>query len=74
MRRHRLRARGSERHIDLPRIHQADNLLQVLRDIGVREIRRRARILPRKLRLPESFDFGVLGKTNKVLVRVDDHV
>src|SRR5579862_3510101 len=73
MRGHGLGARRGESHIDFPRFHKAEHGLNTLRDIGVADLRRIARVFPRELCFAVAFHVGVPGKTDKVLMGVDDH-
>ena len=73
VRRHGFRAGRSECDLDLARVHQADDLLEALFDVGIGDLRHGVGILSGKLRLAKTLDFRVLGETNEVLVRVDDH-
>ena len=73
MRRHGFRTGRSERDIDAARIHQADDLLQTLFNVGIRDVGKDIGILSGKLRLAKALHFRVTGKTNEVLVRVDNH-
>ena len=73
VRRHGFRAGRGERDVDFARVHQADDLLEAFCDIRVGDFRN-IEIFSGKLRLAKALDFRVFGKTNEVLVRVDNHV